>query len=206
MHPSAGTSQRLILASASLGRRLLLEQLGRPFEILPTNIDEPTAFPDPRTFVQTVSWLKAAAAVANLTSTERQGIVIAADTIGWIDGHAVLKPADEADARRILHQLGGRTHELWTGVVLWRLVDGLQLIWQERSLVDFKKLTDPEIDHYLATRTWRGCSGAYAVKEEGDPYVTLVAGSLSNVIGLPMESLTRNLSLLETFAQLGPAP
>ena len=104
----------LILASSSPARRSLLERANIPFTIRPANIEEPTGFHDPRTFVQSVSWLKAAA----VAPTVADGLVLAADTIGWIDGGPVLKPADEADARRILRELGGRDHELWTGVVL----------------------------------------------------------------------------------------
>src|SRR5207247_10129882 len=66
------------------------------FEVMPSAVDEPTGFTDPRREVQTVSWLKAAAVAPRID----EGIVIAADTIGWVDGGAVLKPTDEADARR----------------------------------------------------------------------------------------------------------
>ncbi len=184
---------RLILASASPARRELLQRLGIPFEIKPAHIAEPeTGFRDPRTMVQTVSWLKAAAVAPSIQS----GLVLAADTIGWVNEHPILKPADEADARRILRELGGRDHELWTGVTLWRRPDDLQLAWQERSLVHFTGLSDAELNVYLATRSWRDHSGAYAIREEGDPYVRVVDGSVSNVIGLPMETLTRVLDWL----------
>lgn len=185
---------RLILASASPARRELLQRLGWPFTVQPADIDEPTGFHDPRTFVQSVSWLKAAA-VAGIVS---EGIVLAADTIGWIDDQPILKPADEADARRILRQLGGRIHELWTGVTLWRRPDDLQLIWQERSLVEFAGLDDAGLDRYLATRSWVGHSGAYAIREDHDPHVRVVEGSVTNVIGLPLESLPDRLSLLQS--------
>ena len=142
--------------------------------------------------MQTVAWLKAAAVAPRVAS----GLVLAADTIGWIDGAPILKPADEADARRILRTLAGREHELWTGVVLWRRPDDLQLAWQERSLVALAPLTAAQIDEYLATRIWRGCSGAYAIREEGDPYVRVVSGSVTNVIGLPLETLQRVLAWL----------
>ena len=178
----------LVLASASPARRDLLQRAGYLFTICPAPIDEPTTgFTDPRTFVQTVSWLKAAAVAPSVA----EGIVLAADTIGWIDRGPVLKPADETDARRILRQLGGRDHELWTGVVLWRRPDDLQLIWQERSLVHMMAMADAEMDVYLATREWRNNSGAYAIMEDGDPYVRVVQGSVTNVIGLPMETLGR---------------
>src|SRR5262249_26990881 len=136
---------RLILASSSSGRRMLLERLGHPFEVLPADIPEPeTGFTDPRTFVQTVAWLKAAGIARRI----ERGLILAADTIGWIDGQPILKPANEADARRILRTLAGREHELWTGVVLWGRPDDMQMAWQERSLVHFAALTDVQIDEY----------------------------------------------------------
>ena len=184
---------RLILASGSQARRELLERAGIGFEVMPAAIDEPTgdSFTDPRTYVQTVAWLKAAAVAPRVDT----GLVLAADTVGWLDGHVIGKPADEAEARRILTALGGRAHELWTGVVLWRRPDDVQIAWQERSLVHFKKLTAAQLDAYLATRQWQGCSGAYAIQEHDDPCVQLREGSLSNVVGLPMESLRLRLAL-----------
>jgi nucleoside triphosphate pyrophosphatase len=181
---------RLILASGSWGRRELLTQAGYKFEIMPSNVDEPeTGFADPRSFTATVAWMKAAAVAPRVDG----GLVLAADSIGWIDGGPVLKPKDEADARRILRTLAGKEHELWTGVVLWRRPDDLQICWQERSLVAFAPLGEAEIDAYLATRIWQGCAGAYAIQEKDDPYVRVVEGSVTNVIGLPMETLARML-------------
>jgi septum formation protein len=193
-----GETPRLILASASQGRRHLLARTGLPFEVMPADIDEPTDFGDPRTFVAQVSWLKAAAVAPRID----RGLVLAADSIGWIDGHAILKPQDEADARSILRELGGREHELWTGVVLWRRPDDLQIAWQEKSHVHFAGLGDAELNQYLATRTWRGCAGAYAIEEQGDLYVRVVEGSVTNVVGLPMET---TLSVLRWVAG-GPRP
>jgi septum formation protein len=184
---------RLILASASPARRELLGRLGLPFEVMPADIDEPqTGFRDPRTFVQTVSWLKAAAVAPRID----EGVILAADTIAWINDHPILKPADESDARRILREMAGREHDLWTGVVLWRRPDDLQIIWQERTQVAVAPLSDAELDVYLATRSWRGHSGAYAIQEKDDPYVRVVAGSITNVIGLPMESVAERLRLI----------
>jgi septum formation protein len=184
---------RLILASASPARRELLARTGLQFEVMPADVEEPTGgFSDPRTFVQNVSWLKAAAVAPRVD----QGLVLAADTIAWINGHPVLKPADEADARRILRELAGREHELWTGVVLWRRPDDLQVIWQERTVVAFAPVSDAQLDAYLATRSWKDHSGAYAIQEKDDPYVRVVKGSMTNVIGLPLETLTGVLAWL----------
>jgi septum formation protein len=184
---------RLILASASPARRDLLAEAGYTFDVMPASIEEPKGedVTDIRAFVQQVAWAKAAAVAPRVAG----GVVLAADTVAWI-GHVIGKPADEADARRILRQLGGREHELWTGVCLWRRPDDLQLAWQEVTRVHFRALTDVELDTYLATRQWENNSGAYAIEGENDPYVRVVSGSLSNVIGLPMESLERYLPLL----------
>ncbi len=185
---------RLILASASLGRRELLQRAGYTFDVIPSHIDEPNdaGYPDARSLVQHVAWLKAAAVAA----TGVEGVILAADSIGWIDGTPICKPADEADARRNSSSACGRTHQLWTGVCLWRQADGLQIAWQESSDVHFAALDAAGIEKYLQTRLWEGCAGAYAVLERDDPYVQVTSGSISNVIGLPMESLERRLPMM----------
>lgn len=193
-------SVRLILASGSTARRELLAKTGYTFEVMPADVDEPTGenCRDVRAYVQQVAWMKAAAVAAKV----RDALVLAADTVGWVDGQIIGKPADEADAKRILHLLGGREHELWTGVCLWR-PDGVQIAWQEVSRVLFRRLSDSEMEAYLATRQWRGCSGAYAVQEGHDPYVQVVEGTVSNVIGLPVETLGRVLRELPAFGERG---
>jgi len=185
---------RLTLASGSHGRRYLLEKAGYTFDVKPSNVPEPTEAVQGniRDYVMHVAWTKAAAVASMIPD----GVVLAADSVGWIDGRVIGKPEDEADARRILQTLSGRVHELWTGVCLWRVADGWQLQWQEVSRVKVKVLSATEIDLYLKTRQWEGCSGAYAIQEENDPYLTVAEGSLSNVIGLPVESLAKALQFL----------
>jgi septum formation protein len=186
------TADRLILGSGSPARRDLLTRAGYRFEVIPAAIDEPTGagVTDPSAYVQQVAWLKAAAVAPKIA----EGIILAADTVGWLHGEIIGKPADEADARRILTALGGTVHELWTGTILWRRPDDIQIAWQEVSRVRFTRLTPSEMDAYLATRQWQGCSGAYAIQPTNDPYVELVEGSMTNVIGLPMETLARLLA------------
>jgi septum formation protein len=192
---------RLTLASGSPARRELLSEAGYSFDVLPADIEEPRGdgVRDIRGFVQHVAWLKAAAVAPRVAA----GIVLAADTVAWIDGAVIGKPADEADARRILTQLGGREHELWTGVCLWRRPDDVQLAWQEVTRVWFKRLDDRELDAYLATRQWANNSGAYAIQGMDDPYVRVVSGSLSNVIGLPMETTGQALRWLAEAPIIG---
>lgn len=178
---------RLTLASGSWGRRWLLEQAGYEFDVAPSNVPEPTEarLGDCRQYVGELAWLKAAAVAPRVAD----GLVVAADTVGWLHGRVVGKPDDEADARRIIKSLSGTVHELWTGVCLWLRPGDWQLTWQERSLVRMAALSDAQIDDYLKTRKWEGCSGAYAIELPTDPYLTIEDGSVSNVIGLPMESL-----------------
>lgn len=192
---------RLILASGSPARRELLARAGYGFEVAPSHIAEPEDAPEgPRAYVAQLAWRKAAAVAPRVA----EGIVLAADTVGWLAGRVVGKPADEADARRILRELGGTEHELWTGTCLWRRPDDMQLAWQEVSVVAFRRLIPSELDAYLATRQWQGCSGAYAIQGEDDPFVRLVSGSRSNVIGLPVETLQRVLEPFASERQAGP--
>src|SRR5262245_58844505 len=141
--------QRLILASASLGRRALLAQAGYQFDVKPSGVDEPpfVGFPGPRTYVQYVAWLKAAAVAATVPN----GIVVAADSVAWQGNDVIGKPVDAADARRILGRLAGTTHELWTGVCLWRRPGDWQVCWQEASVVEMRRWTADELDAYLAS-------------------------------------------------------
>ena len=111
------------------------------------------------------------------------------------------EPEDEADARRIITALSGTTHELWTGVCLWVRPGDWQLCWQEISEVAMVSLSEQQIDDYLLTRKWEGCSGAYAIQMPHDPYLSVVKGSVSNVIGLPMESLATALNWLQSLGK-----
>lgn len=185
---------RLILASGSQGRKWLMERAGYSFTVKPSNIPEPTEarLGDCRHYVGELAWLKAQAVALDI----EEGLIIAADTVGWLNGKVIGKPEDEADARRIIKALSGTVHELWTGVCLWIRPGDWQFTWQERSLVRMKALSEPEIDAYLKTRKWEGCSGAYAIELPNDLYLTVEEGSVSNVIGLPMESLERALKWL----------
>ncbi|HMP60555.1 MAG TPA: Maf family protein, partial [Gemmatales bacterium] len=124
-------------------------------------------------------------------------LVIAADSVVWHDGAIIGKPSDEPDARRILGRLAGTTHELWTGVCVWRRPDDLQVCWQELSRVRMRPLAPSELEQLVATRDWEGKSGGYGIQGEADPYLTVETGTLSNVVGLPMESLAQVVALLD---------
>lgn len=190
-------SLRLILASGSEGRRNLLTKAGYTFEVIPSGVEEPSfeGVTDPRAYVKQTATLKAAAVAAKLKG--QPAAVLAADSIVWHQNHIIGKPADEADARRILSSLCDTTHELWTGVALFHAQKDWRMTWEERSIVAAQKLTVQELDALLATGVWKDKSGAYGIQEEGDdPFLCVVEGTVSNVVGLPMESLAGMLKLL----------
>ena len=99
----------------------------------------------------------------------------------------------------MLSSMAGKVHELWTGVILWVIPRNIQIQWQERSLVKISSMTARDIDAYLEQRIWRGCSGAYAIQGPDDPIVQIIDGTISNVVGLPMESLVKILAGLGTI-------
>ncbi len=189
------TIQRLILASGSIGRRELLAQAGYQFEVMPSGVEEDDGqnVTDPRRYVAELAWHKAAA-VAERLQSPTPALILAADSTVWFGNKVIGKPVDEADARRILGGLSGTVHELWTGVCLWRMMDGVQVCWQERSELYFKKMTPAELDHLIATNVWEGKAGGYGIETHGDPYLSVRTGTVSNVVGLPMESLREVLA------------
>jgi len=193
------SQQNLILGSSSPSRIELLKRIFNTFEIIKPDIEEPSSgFSSPREQVAVISWLKG----QEVSLQVKQGIIIAADTIGWIDGKPLLKPIDREDAKEMIARMSGRNHELWTGVVLWHKPTNLQLCWQQQSIVSFKKVSPSEIEHYLETRSWKNHSGSYAIEEENDPWVQISHGSITNVIGLPLESLLFNLEKFKNMVAI----
>lgn len=193
------SKHNLILGSSSPSRIELLKRIFHTFEIIKPDIEEPSSgFSSPREQVALISWLKG----QEVSFQVGDGIIIAADTIGWIDGKPLLKPLDREDAKDMISRMSGRDHELWTGVVLWHKPTNFQMCWQEQSIVSFKKVIPEEIEQYLETRSWKNHSGSYAIEEENDPWVKISKGSITNVIGLPLESLLINLKKFEKMVAI----
>ena len=131
--------------------------------------------------------------------TGLRGTILACDTVGEIDGMILGKPRDLDDARRMLRALSGRTHRVVTGVCLWQWPDRPPLLAHDESVLDMEPLDDGFLDWYLASGMWRGKAGACGFQDDRLP-LRLVYGSPSNVVGLPLETVTRLL------ADLAPAP
>ncbi len=184
------TSQ-LILASASPRRRELLAQIGLPFTVIPAEVTEHEApDADPREMVRHNAALKADWVAARYPAAT----VIGADTTVFIDRTVLNKPRDENEARAMLRMLSGRTHTVFTGLAVRRVLDGLKLDQGVASEVTFRVLDETTISLYLSRVHTLDKAGGYAIQEQGDLIVAGYTGSLTNIVGLPVEEMKQLLT------------
>ena len=185
------TDYQLILASASPRRKELLAGLNIPFEVrLIDGIDEtyPPELPTNEVPLY-ISQKKAAAYKANISP---HTIILTADTVVVCNEQILGKPIDEADARRMLQMLSGKTHRVITGVAL--LVEGNSKSFSVATDVTFKPLSAAEIDYYIRTFKPFDKAGAYGIQEWiGYIGVTAINGSYFNVMGLPVQRIYEEL-------------
>ena len=189
-----GAQARLTLASTSPQRRAILEQLGIPFEVVPPTYveDDDALVTDRHKAVEVVR----AHALGKARSVHVPGAVtLGVDTTVVLDGQAYAKPADRADAARMLGQLSGRTHTVVSGLCL--LGAGDDLIAHELTDVTFRPLTGETVAAYVASGEWEGRAGAYAIQGLGGRLVERIEGDYLNVVGLPGARL---VSILEARA------
>jgi len=182
---------RLILASASPRRRQLLEEARYEFDVVVPPIAEPDALLSklsPTNQAEALAYFKARAVADRCPDA----CVLGADTLVAVAGEIMGKPADEADARRMLGALSGTRQEVITGVALI-CSDNTRLISSETTRVTMREILKAEIDAYIASGEWKDKAGAYAIQETADKFVTRVEGSFTNVVGLPMELVERML-------------
>lgn len=174
---------RLILASASPRRRELLGQLGVAFDIITaavTEHEDPTT--DPRVMVAHNAALKA----DWVAQRHPEAFVLGADTTVFLDGQALNKPVDAADARAMLRRLSGRTHTVFTGLALRHVASGLVVDDGDTSEVTFKTLDEATIDAYLARVPTLDKAGGYGIQDHGELIVAGYSGEISTIVGLPM--------------------
>ena len=172
---------RVVLASGSPRRHELLSQIGVPFVVRAPDIDESPAESElPVDYVRRLASAKGAAVQA--ASDE---LVLAADTTVEIDGTILGKPQDEADAASMLRQLSGRTHRVHTGVAV--RLGGREHVDVCTTLVTFVDLDEATIHWYVSTGEPMGKAGSYAIQGAGAALVSRIDGSVSNVIGLPLD-------------------
>ena len=173
----------LILASKSPRRRYLLEQAGLKFSVMPSNIDE-TKIPlsSPETYVRILSEAKA----DSVSKKYPDKWIIGADTIVLSNGKILGKPQSEDDARIMLEQLSGQTHQVLTGYAIVCRAKNRKFSATVKTDVLFKHLTDKEIQWYIQTKEPFGKAGSYAIQGIGSFLVKSICGSYTNVVGLPV--------------------
>jgi septum formation protein len=175
----------LILASASPRRRELLAQLGVPFDVVVADVTEhEEATTDPRVMVAHNAALKADWVAAR----HPDAIVLGADTTVFIDNLALNKPRDDAEARAMLRQLSGRTHTVFTGLAVRCARAALAINEGVASEVTFKPLAEATIETYLSRVHTLDKAGGYGIQDHSDLIVAGYQGSLTNIVGLPLET------------------
>lgn len=187
---------RLILASASPRRLMLLSQVGiEPDALRPSSIDEtPKRGEMPRSLVTRLSRAKAEAA-RDLIANDKElaeAYVLAADTVVALGRRILVKPQTIEEALASLRLLSGRSHRVLTGLCLITPHDRVRLKLID-TRVRFKRLSTDEMQAYLASREWRGKAGGYAVQGLAGCFVQKIVGSYTNVVGLPLTEVVAML-------------
>jgi septum formation protein len=181
----------IVLASSSPRRKELLEKAGLKFTVDPVEVDERLCTGnDPFEQARSISLAKARAAAPRHPGS----IIIAADTLGWLDGQPLGKPLDAADARRMLGFMSAKWHRVITGYTIMDSDIGTSTTGAEETMVRFKKLSPGDIDDYVKTGEPLDKAGAYAIQGLGARLVEKIQGDYFNVIGLPIHALARDLA------------
>jgi len=185
-------SRSILLVSASPRRAELLRHAGLDFTIRPSDVDE-TPLPDeaPGDLAERLARAK----VLALPAVSFPALAIGADTVVAVAGAILGKPRDRDEARRMLRQLSGRVHEVTTAMALRTLPEETITCERAVSRVTFAPLSNREIDWYADTGEGMDKAGAYALQGIGALFIESIAGSYTNVIGLPLERLYPHLRL-----------
>jgi septum formation protein len=181
----------LILASVSPRRSELLRQLGLGFRVVASEVSELHHDQLTAREVSQINAYRKARAVAKKFPDE---LVLGADTLVYLETTLFGKPADLEGAYRMLEQLQGRTHQVVTAICLLNLRNHRQRIFSDTTAVTFRPLDAVAIRRYLNKVNPLDKAGAYAIQEEGGSIVEKISGSYSNVVGLPVEKLTEELT------------
>lgn len=188
----AGVTPRskLVLASASPRRQQLLQELGLPFEVVTSDFPELSPIEAPWMSPPELARFNALGKAGSTQLKHPQQVILAADTVVALGSTVLGKPVDQAQAHDFLRQLSGRTHEVCTGLALAHPENGSASL-VARTRVTFRRLTSAQIKNYLSKVHVLDKAGAYAVQEESDMIIAKVEGSISNVMGLPIEALAK---------------
>ena len=173
----------LILASASPRRQELLRQAGVVFQVLPS---EATEIHQPQLTARELAQVNAYRKARTIAKKHPDSLVLGADTLVALETDLFAKPETLEAAYTMLQQLQGRTHEVVTGICLLHLRNHRQKVFAESTAVTFRQLDGVAIRRYLSLVNPLDKAGGYAIQEEGDLIVEKIAGSYTNVVGLPL--------------------
>ncbi|NLG79380.1 MAG: septum formation inhibitor Maf [Firmicutes bacterium] len=177
---------RFVLASASPARAELLRQIGLRFDVVPSGIAEDMVDGnDPGESVAALALAKA----RHVAESERDAVVIAADTVIVLDGEVLGKPADADDARNMLRRMSGRWHQVASGLAVVDARSGREAACHEITQVRMASLSPAAVDGYVATGEPLGKAGSYAIQGRGALLVERISGCYFNVVGLPIARL-----------------
>lgn len=184
MPPAAN---RVILASGSPRRRELLTNLGVTFDVVVSGEDEDSLETDPQTLAGDLGLLKA----RSVAKVHPDAVVIAADTVVASDGELLAKPADTAENAVFIRTLAGRVHQVFTGVTVISPAGTFSGV--ERTDVEFRPLSEAEIQFYARTGEGLDKAGGYGIQGVGMGLVARVDGDYSNIVGFPLALVIRLL-------------
>lgn len=179
-------STRLILASGSPRRRDLLEEAGYDFEVIKPEVDE---IEDGSLPIREVTADNAKLKAEAVSLANPGAVIIAADTLVLLGERNLSKPLDEAEATSMLRSLNGNSHQVFTAVTMMRAAPEKCHRFTIATDVHFKTLTEAEMEAYHARIDPMDKAGAYAAQEHGELIIERIEGSMTNVIGLPMDEV-----------------
>lgn len=186
--------RKIVLASSSPRRRELLGRLMIEFDICSPDIDETIlAGEEPQAYVQRLAAEKARVAMDKLS--DKNTVIIAADTIVYFNGQILGKPLSAAHAEEMLNSMSDATHVVYTGLFVGSAAERkLNQCLCVATEVDFKNLSKVDVQTYVATGDPMDKAGAYGIQGEGGRLVKEIRGSLTNVMGLPLDEVKEILS------------
>lgn len=182
------TNNRFILASESPRRKELFSKLGIPFEVKASGAAE---IVEENLSVEKVAMNIAIGKATYIINENPSAIVIAADTIVSFGDELLMKPKDNAEAKKFLQKLSGNTHQVTTGVAIYG--EGCSISFAETTSVKFFDIPEGQIDAYVATGDSLDKAGAYGIQTMGGLFVESIHGDYNNVIGLPISRLFKAL-------------
>ena len=187
---TAESMLHILLASASPGRRALLEDAGFVVTQSPSGISEELKFRDPEALALRLAEDKLAAACSMHGSLEHYDAVITADTVIAGNSSVIGKPATRKEAAGMLRRFSGSTHRVISGFALYLPGQDRRYSGVSVSTVVFRNLSPADIEDYLASGEWAGAAGAYRVQGRGITLISSIIGSYYTVVGLPLQDIS----------------